>query len=287
MFSEILVATDGSEAATAAVERAAALGARYDATVTALFAVESSPFDALRGGDGADDADEAAESVLADARERIADRGVAVESVTREGPAHEAVAEFVAERGVDLVVVGSSGRGGIGRRLLGSTTERVVRTAGVPTLVVHADDDPAAPVRLLYPTDGSEESDAALPYAVDLAEEFGASLRILSVVDDRAFGVGNALSGVLPEMREHHQDAVDRAAEYADDHGVLPEPAVIQGVPYEEIVSDAGVSSVDLIVMGSHGVTGVEHALIGSVAEKVLRRASMPVLVVPSDGGGS
>lgn len=283
MFGEILVATDGSEAATAAVERAADFARRFGAGLHVLYVVERSLYGF--GGERGEVTDEG--TAVLDAAVEVAEgAGVdVVETAYREGRPHEAVAAYTTDPGVDLVVMGSSGRGGIGRRLLGSTTGRVVRTVDVPVLTVHEGEGAGTIERVVHPTDGSAASDAALPYAVQLAIEYGAGLRALSVVDMRAYGLGDSLSGVLPEMVEHHQAATDRIAEYAADHGVECETAVVRGIPHDDIVDDAVEHDVDMIVMGTHGATGVEHALLGSVAEKVLRRAPVPVLVVPADPG--
>ncbi len=120
MYDVILFPTDGSEGAAVALEHAIDQARQYDATL-----------DVLHVGDSDDDGD-AVES----AAERARDAGLHVNTAIVEGTPHEVIADYVADRGVDVVVMGSHGRRGLDRYLLGSVTERVLRTVDVPVLVV-------------------------------------------------------------------------------------------------------------------------------------------------------
>ena len=141
--------------------------------------------------------------------------------------------------------------------------------------------------RVLVPTDFSPPSDAALDYARVMARHFGASLRVLHVVDERnleeAF-VSDAVIPISPAMRsERLQQAHERLSHRvkAADGLALPAKAeVVFGKPSQVIVDYANDHGFDLIVMGTHGREGLAHLLMGSVAELVVRTARCPVMTL-------
>ncbi|WP_096389313.1 universal stress protein [Halopenitus persicus] len=143
MYDQILVPTDGSPAATAAIDHAIDLAKRYDARIHALYVVDGSAYSTLEAG--SEIVLEALESEGAEATERVAEAATeaGVDSVTSvvNGTAYRTITEYVDDNGIDLIVMGTHGRQGIDRYLLGSVTERVVRTAEVPVLTVHKDED--------------------------------------------------------------------------------------------------------------------------------------------------
>jgi universal stress protein A len=140
---------------------------------------------------------------------------------------------------------------------------------------------------ILVPVDFSPPSDYALTYAKALGDDFGASLHLLHVVEDPLmtgpWPVGVCL-GALPRLREEAiEDAESRILECVKSIGESGREAtgeVLIGSPFQAIVDLAFTSEVDLIVMGTHGRTGIPHLVIGSVAERVIRHAACPVLVV-------
>ena len=140
--------------------------------------------------------------------------------------------------------------------------------------------------RILVPTDFSESSGNALTYAVAFAEKFGAEIRLLHVVQDLALFIPEAvLVGPAPAPPVEQFAAAARAAlEHAISDlrrpGLTVHPEVVEGTPYEEIVRFAREREVDLIVIGSHGRSGLAHILLGGVTDKVVRRAPCPVLTV-------
>ena len=139
--------------------------------------------------------------------------------------------------------------------------------------------------RILVPTDFSAPSDAALEYARILASKFGSTLRILHVLDDPSASSDFVADGFAPsteEIRitlveharkrlEHLVNLVDRSRYHAHVDAVI-------GIPAEAIIDYAGATGTSLIVMGTHGRTGLARLVMGSVAEAVVRRAGCPVL---------
>jgi len=144
MYERILVPTDGSEGANAAADHAIDIARRYDATLHALYVVDvrMSPITAEMDPEEAIELlDRSGERPTTPVLDRAEEANVPATEAIRLGVPHEIVREYVDENAVDLVVMGTHGRTGLEHTLLGSTTERVVRTVDVPVLTVHLDQD--------------------------------------------------------------------------------------------------------------------------------------------------
>ncbi|MBX0322287.1 universal stress protein [Halomicroarcula sp. F13] len=136
---------------------------------------------------------------------------------------------------------------------------------------------------ILLPTDGSDGIAAAAEHAGNFAHRFGATVHVLSVVDTRnrfeSPTAGLSAEAWTEAERERAEQAVeDTVSALPDD--VAVETAVVEGVPRSEILDFVEDEAMDLVVMGTHGRTGLDHYLIGSVAEKVVRRSPVPVVTV-------
>ena len=140
--------------------------------------------------------------------------------------------------------------------------------------------------RILVPTDFSKHSEVALTYAVALAEKFGAELVLLHVVQDLALFIPDAVAVAPPIAAPVEQfvaaarDALERVAKADNLQHVRVRREVREGTPFYEIIRFAKEGDIDLIVMGTHGHAGLTHVLLGSVTEKVVRKAPCPVLTV-------
>ena len=139
--------------------------------------------------------------------------------------------------------------------------------------------------RILVPVDFSAHSDRALHYAATLAGQVGASVELLHVVDDFTFGAYSEV--YVPNIPDMTQEAINIALERLTaikaavfPHGADVESVVYAGRPAPTIVDHAAEGKFDLIVMGTHGRTGLSHLLMGSVAEHLVRTAPCPVLTV-------
>ena len=137
--------------------------------------------------------------------------------------------------------------------------------------------------KILCPIDHSDCSKDALKYAVSFAMKDEAKLYLLHIIDIRTFNEGlEAMSVQIPDEETLEQlrikllDCIPE--EMRDDMNV--EAIVIQGIPFAEIISTAREKDIDMIVIGSHGRTGIKHMMLGSVSEKVVRKAPCPVLTV-------
>ena len=207
---------------------------------------------------------------------------------------HEAIVAQVGETHADLLVLGTHGKSGFQRLFLGSVTEKVIRKAPCPTLVVPPrapDVDAGSPIqfrRILCPVDFSESALEAMVFALNMAQEADATLTLLHVVE---------FSPVLSETPLMPAPDLSRVREAADAdarhrlHALIPEStdtyctvetAVVEGRAYREILRHATELHSDLIVMGVHGRGALDQLVFGSTTHHVLRASACPVLVVRS-----
>jgi nucleotide-binding universal stress UspA family protein len=141
VYDDILLPTDGSDAADAAVDNALSLAEQYDATLHVLYVADTTEYSTVTFEDDVlDPLEEEGENVVEGVVQRADARGVVAKGVVMQGGVFETIQNYVADHGIDAVVMGTHGRRGLGRALLGSVTERVVRTSDVPVLTVRQHD---------------------------------------------------------------------------------------------------------------------------------------------------
>jgi nucleotide-binding universal stress UspA family protein len=281
MFDSILVPTDGSDCAQAAVGYAADLATRYDAKVHALCVADSRVLENAPGYDRVkDDLEAAAERTCND----LSVSGVPIEQAVRADVPHKAILRYATEQDIDLIVMGTHGRTGVERFLLGSVTEKVVRLADVPVLTVKATETGTVTypyTDILVPTDGSTGAEAAVGPAIDVASTYDARIHAYSVIDTIAMGVDVRSTAALDALEESAQSAVEFVEARATDASVSAvETAIEHGSPYRGIRSYVEDHDIDLVVMGTHGRSGIERYLLGSVTEKTVRTSPAPVMTV-------
>ncbi|WP_254278913.1 universal stress protein [Haloarcula marina] len=300
MYDHILVPTDGSDHAVAAAEYAASLAEVFDATLHLLTVVDVSAAAGPFSAGGVDDEyldrlEREAESAI-DALEPAVAGVDAVRSAVVRGTPSDAVLGYTDENDVDLVVMGTHGRRGLSRYVLGSVAERVVRRSAVPVLTIRAEgagQSVTACEDILVPTDGSGEATAAVAHAVAIAARVGATVHAVSVVDlgDVATGAEMGVPpGLVQQLEENAEAAAAAVAEAAADVGVDAVTRVDVGHPANTLLEYVEDNEVDLVAMGTHGRTGLDRVLLGSTAERLVRRAPVPVLTVSTrgrtEGGG-
>ncbi|SFG16172.1 Nucleotide-binding universal stress protein, UspA family [Halopelagius inordinatus] len=138
--------------------------------------------------------------------------------------------------------------------------------------------------RILVPTDGSRATERAVRNALDIAGKYDATVHALYVVDTSVYSSIEAGADVVIEsLHEEGQTAVDEVADRARAAGVEAETEVVSGSAHQAILDYADEEAIDLIVMGTHGRTGIDRYLLGSVTEKVVRSSDVPVLTVRMD----
>jgi nucleotide-binding universal stress UspA family protein len=146
------------------------------------------------------------------------------------------------------------------------------------------------PIRtIVVGTDFSEIADAALDQAIELARRLDAGIVIVHAYELPIYGFPDGALLATPEvaarLADHAQAGLDAVVRGRRNCGVPIQGHLRQGVPWEEILAAARTAKADLVVVGTHGRRGLAHALLGSVAERVVRAAGSPVLTVPAPRG--
>jgi nucleotide-binding universal stress UspA family protein len=141
--------------------------------------------------------------------------------------------------------------------------------------------------RIIVATDFSEGSDTAMEQAIGLASALGASLDLVHVLDPALLttpaGLGGVAMGDADVLIERIDEALASRVERVQRAGLVCQSDSLDGFPPREIVRHARKTGADLIVLGTHGRTGIAHAIMGSTAERVVQRSSCPVLVIPPE----
>lgn len=212
--------------------------------------------------------------------------------VERGASAAPVILDYAEEHGIDLVVMGTRGRQGGERFLIGSTAERVVRFAHCPVLTVGPHDGhvPGLVKRILVPVDFSEPAAAALKQAKALAAHFEAHLDLLHVIEPIVQPVfyGDDVAGFelgAPRLEEKGHAELKQLYKETEGPSGPWRAHVVRGQPARAIAAFARVHGAHLIVQSSHGLTGLGYALLGSVAEEVVRLAPCPVFTFKTIGG--
>lgn len=291
MYDSILVPVDGSDPANDAATEAIALAETFDATLSLLHVLEPTwfrPEAAMPENPDRDVVDDLTEQALARAQSRAAEHGVDCRAYVEHGVVHREIESHVEDHGVDLVAMGTHGRTGLERVLLGSVTERVLQTCPTPVMTTGDESPQLETDNILVPTDGSDSAERATEHALTLAEHLDATVHALSVVNARTTGAtfesGEALARVREQLRRARHENVETVAERADDCGVPCETTVIEGAPEEVILSYVDDHDIDLVTMGTRGESGLGRGFFGSVTERTVRRSDAPVVSVPADG---
>jgi nucleotide-binding universal stress UspA family protein len=265
-MERLLVATDGSEASRGAVAAALELAKRYSVKLIAVAQVLTNLESENAGPWVIEQAEKEMRQRLEAVKGMAEEAGVDCEMILHRGedPSQEIVAEAVRNK-VDMIVMGTHGRTGIKRFIMGSVTGNVIGHTPCKILVVPP--DAAMDYRIvLVATDGSRHSEAAVLEAVALAKRCNGSLIVFSAASS------DAESATAEEC-------VKRALEIAGKEGVKKEGLTLRGKAEEAIVKAAKEKGAGLIVMGSHGRTGLMSLLMGSVTERVIGHGNIAVLV--------
>lgn len=196
---------------------------------------------------------------------------------------HRALLGRATATGASLIVLGDAVGGRPRRRLLGSTADRVLRKAACPVLVVRPG-CAMPPARVLVATDLSAAAAGVLRRGLDIAAPAGRARPAVEVLFVRTVGSETSLHFSPEQMHRFADDELRRVvAEALPGDGPLPRCVLRKGDPSGEIVAEAESWKPDLLVLGTHGASGLERAILGSVAAHVVHDAPCSVLVVPSD----
>ncbi|MBI4492845.1 MAG: universal stress protein [Chloroflexi bacterium] len=309
MFTKLLVPLDGSRLAERALPYAEALAQASGARLVLVRATLARVFPGIDPTRAQVQAVEEAEAYLADVAARLTERGLASETAVPYGEAAQGILDEIRLRGVGLVVMATHGRSGLDRWIYGSVAKGVLVGSPAPVLLVRAwqQEGPslATHPRLLVPLDGSDFATAALPVAEGLARALDGQLVLLHVapVPDRVLTADGRVVAYLVYGREataleQQVEALTTEAQHylsqvASRLGASSSPVQLDvrvGSPAEAIAAAGREHGAAMVVMATHGRTGLGRLVFGSVPGAVLRQGNLPLLLVrppalsPTDG---
>ena len=309
MYSKVIVPLDGSDLAEQALPYAELIAASLSVPVDLVQAYDILPPSVLgvRGNQVIAQLDagarQRAEALMEPAQQRLQAGGISVNLVAQRGPAADTI---VAQAGIDpqaLVVMCTHGRGGISRWVMGSVTDKVLHTIPNPMLIVRATvTGPASPGTslrsVIVPLDGSGLSELAVPHAVSVAAALSARITTLQITPTLDY-YRHQLTAVTPELgaipdfdpgspEELTAEAASNASSYLADvtnrmaidhaHGVVGEHVVSDNIA--QSIIERATNEPSLVVMTTHGRSGVGRMVLGSVTDRVIRHSNVPVLVI-------
>lgn len=281
LFARILVPLDGSATAEAVLPQIRRLLLRADAELLAFRAEDLTGTPMLVYAPHKDDLFRRADEYLAAVAGPLREAGARIRKIVREGQPAAAIVQAADHEKATLIAMSTHGRSGLARWTLGSVTERVVRTSPVPVLVLRSFEPGARPVprterafrKVLVAVDGSACSFEALPAAASFARTFGSKVVAVIVEEPE---IDPKIAGGTPK------ELLDRAVAALNELGVKADAVVLKGDPASELVDACLRLEAEALVMSTHGRSGLARWMMGSVTEKVLRAAPVPLLVVRS-----
>jgi len=291
VYQKILVALDGSEESFNALRYAISLAKKLKAEVLALTVLQlkgelTSALSLFLGME--DLLRKGAEGILKKAEAIASELGADISTTVRKGDPATEIVDCSLTEGCNLIVAGKTGKTGLAKALLGSTSYKLLAGSSVDVLIVPK----AASFKLenlLVPTDGSGPAQRAGYKAIDLAKVFSAKLNLLSVVEVEPIAFESevpqlmeTLEKFVESQRKALASAQETLAKKCELEGISCFSSIEDGVPHEKIIEFSAKKGIDLIVMGSYGKSGIKKFLLGSVTEKVVGLSEVPVLVVKS-----
>ncbi|SDY43382.1 universal stress protein [Halopenitus persicus] len=302
MYDDILVPVDDSEPASTILGHVTDLASWADATIQLLFVADTGRHSVtVVENEVVDGLVRKGTTIVEDVRDRLRAPGIECETDVVQGTPATTIVEYADRYDHDLIVMSTHGRTGVSRYLRGSVSEAVVRRSPVPVLTARMQPDERLTFPyedVLIPTDGSPGATRAVRHGVALADSLGATVHALSVVEEgwldrddepaapsadpeQAAGGEQAAD---PEQAAGGEqaagDAVEAVVAEAETHGVTTTRHVADGNPADVIFDRIDAVDADVVVMGTTGRRGADRVLLGSVAERTVRDAPVPVLTV-------
>lgn len=279
-YRKILTAIDGSLTSLHALEESFKLAQNEGSWITVVSVIPpyTGDLDLVAVGNIMASMRRPCDEALKKAQELADKHKVLIKTVCEEGEPYERIIDLAQAENCDLIVMGRRGLRRLERVLVGSVTARVIGYSPIDVLVIPRDTTVGFK-KVLIATDGSRFSNVAEKKAIDFAKSYGGELTIISVVDvpPEFYAESPKTVDELINKAKSYVDAVKRDAELS---GVRVETVVKEGEAYRVITDTAKEIGADVIVMGSHGRTGLKRLLMGSVTEKVIGHTPCPVLVV-------
>ena len=293
MFKHILLPLDGSQLAEAAIPVVVDLCKKLDCKITLLHVIEKDAPPEIHGQHHLTNEAEACDYLGEIADKNFAfcsqvEKHVHTEEVSQ---VSKSIVQHSGEFAPDLIVLCAHGEGGLRDMVAGSIAQQVIANGNVPVLLIHPENPFTGFKNLLLALDGEEEHDRSLDVAAELARQLKSDLRLVRIVPTYSTLAGEtaALGTMLPATTVAYLDVMEEeAADYLQQllnkmcgQGINCEAEVQRGEPAQEVVKSANRSNADMIILGTHGKSGLNAFWSGSVAPKILARTKIPVLLYP------
>ncbi len=285
MYQRILVPLDGSSIAEQALPLAKMLAVRFQSSVVLFQDIQVKS----HTDKSIDQLQKQALGYLETIRQRFP-TDISIERETRVGLPAAAILEFAESAHIDLIAMATHGRTGLQRWHYGSVADKVLDGARLPILLVRASETPSAtaPIKqILVPLDGSELAKRALMPAQHLAQAFDAELLLVRVQEPSYAqgGLEMSMAAFDEALGRMVQGYLAEQTQQLKSHGVRARWETHFGMAAEGILDVAQKCAVNLIVMSTHGRSGIGRWIMGSVADRVLRASRIPVLLIRSSVG--
>ena len=296
MYRRLLVPLDGSAFSERALPMAVSIARSLEAHLILTRVVSVSTFPGADATDAQVQAVAEAKDYLSGVAATLSGQGLKVEVAVPYEDAAEGILLEINLRGADLVVMCTHGRSGLGRWIYGSVAEQVLQRSPVPVLLVPPTGevmtlqrDPSRTsgceaAAFIVPLDGSAFAEAALPHAAELARAFGGKILLLTVVEPPMTAYTYAEVSVVPaasaRLYAEAEAYVSEVAQRLRETGLEVQAISEEGWSPDVIARHSEAPGSGLVVMATHGRTGVARLLLGSVALQVVRRSALPVMLV-------
>jgi nucleotide-binding universal stress UspA family protein len=267
MIEKILVPTDGSSQSEAAFAAILPLVKAYAPEVTVLYVFEDPEASYLPPAQ------------VAKVCRGLRAAGMNVHLELREGKAAEEILLAARAKTVDLIAMGTHGRGGLSRLVAGSVAESVLRRAVVPLLVTRQGSNDQSWKKIVVALDGSDRGESILPDAFRLAKKLGSTLDLVRVAFPVVHPSGVGEIPMIPLPPDDPMPYLRTVAERARSEGIEARAVGLEGRACSQILRHVEESGSGLLCMATHGRTGLTRVLLGSIAEELLRTAPCPVLL--------
>ena len=279
-YRKVLVPIDGSDSSFHALEQAFQFSSTEKSWITVVCVAPDyeGDLDTLAtGGDILAKMRQPCEKALVKARDIAASKGYTIKTILEEGEPSSRIVDLADVHNREMIIMGRRGLSNLARAFVGSVTQRVIGQSHGDVVVV-PEGTTLDWKKIMVATDGSPCSQAAVERAVRFARAYDGEVEIVSVVDVAPELYGDA-PDLVEELGRKAKDYADAAVKIVQGKGISATPHVVEGLAYEVIPELARTLGAQVIVVGSHGRTGMGRLLLGSVAEKVIGLASCPVLV--------
>lgn len=285
MYDHILLPYDGSEGAAEVLHHASEIAHWSNGTIQVLYVADTARDSVtVVEGETVDALVREGNEIVEEAAKTLDTLGIEHETDVVQGNPAPTIVEYADRYDHDLVVMPTHGREGVSRYLIGSVSEKVLRLSTVPVLTVRMQPDETLEFpyeNILIPTDGSAAASAAGDQLVEFAAALDATIHVLSVIDDTSLGPDIRSIVDEKERKEAANQAVESVISKAERYDNIDTVSHVEhGTPVEAILEYIESNDIDTVGMGTTGRRGTDRILLGSVAEKTVRSAPVPVMTV-------